>query len=89
MSWSAKFDEPIWVNSKALHTLRDAASYIIALSPRESTKAHWQTAMACLISAAEKGGPLITARIAMLKAINAGLPELPPEPRRNAAKRYH
>jgi hypothetical protein len=88
MSWSAKFDEPIWVNGKALNTLRDAASHIIALSPRETTNAHWHTAMTCLISAAEKGGPLMMARIAMLKAINAGKPELP-EPTRKTAKRYH
>ncbi len=44
--------------------------------------------MECLISAAEKGGIVMMARIAMLRALNHGDPDPTPAPRRKRAKRY-
>jgi hypothetical protein len=41
---------------KPLRTLRDAANHVIALPAPETKRQYWQTAMACLLSAAEKGG---------------------------------
>ena len=70
MSWSLEFDLPIELaKGKSLLTLRDAANHIIALPPRETKRQHWQTAIACLLSAAEKRGPLMMARIAVMQAL--------------------
>jgi hypothetical protein len=44
--------------------------------------------MEFLISAAEKGGIVMMARIAMLRALNAGKPDPEITPRRKCAKRY-
>ena len=72
MSWSMRFDEPIRLDSKALRTLRDAAEHVIALPPEETKQAQRQTAMSCLLAAAERKGPVTIARIAMLKALANG-----------------
>jgi hypothetical protein len=71
-----------------LRTLRDAGVYILALSPAEAEREHWQIAMEFLISAAEKGGIIMMARIAMLRALNAGKPDPEITQRRKRAKRY-
>lgn len=87
MSWSLQFDVPIEiVKGKSLRTLRDAANHIIALPPRETRQQHWQTAMACLLSAAEKRGPLMMARVAMVQALGNG--KAPPSERLRVAKNY-
>jgi hypothetical protein len=44
--------------------------------------------MECLISAAEKGGIVMMARIAMLRALNHADPDPAPTPRRKRAKSY-
>jgi hypothetical protein len=76
MSWSLKFDEPIALTKgKSLRTLRDAANHIIALRALESTQEHWQTARGCLLSAAEEGGLVMMARIAMVRALHADKPD--------------
>ena len=73
MSWSLKFDEPIEVGKgEVLRTLRDAGDHIIALSPSETKQPHWHTAVACLLSASEKRGSVVIARIAMMHALNSG-----------------
>jgi hypothetical protein len=71
-----------------LRTLRDAGVYILELPPAEAEREHWQIAMEFLISAAEKGGIVMMARIAMLRALNAGKPDAEITPRRKRAKRY-
>jgi hypothetical protein len=87
MTWKAPFDEPIRLaNGKALRTLQDAAHHIIALPPRETDQPQWQTAMSCLLAAAERRGPLMIARIAMIKALGNSAKATPSE--RRAAKRY-
>jgi hypothetical protein len=54
----------------------------------EAESAHWQIAMEFPISAAEKGGIVMMAHIAMLRALNHGDPDPAPAPRRKRTKRY-
>ena len=49
---------------------------------------HRQIAMEFLISAAENGGIVMMARIAMLRALNHGDPDPAPAPHRKRAKAY-
>jgi hypothetical protein len=89
MSWSHEFDEPIELaKGKPLRTLREAAEHITALPRAVSELEHWQTAIACLIAAAEKRGIVMMARIAMLQALQAERPQPAPAPRKKPAKRY-
>ncbi|WP_024512081.1 hypothetical protein [Bradyrhizobium sp. ARR65] len=82
MSWFIEFDEPIELGKgKPLCTLRDAANYITALPRAVAELEHWQTAIACLIAAAEKRGIVMRARIAMMQAPQAGKPQPAPPPR--------
>jgi hypothetical protein len=81
--WSRQFVDPIPTGDGGeLRTHRDAGVYILALPPAEAEREHWQVAMEVLISAAEKGGVVMMARIAMLRALNHGDPDLAPAPRR-------
>lgn len=73
---------------KRPRTLREAADHIIALPPKETKLEHWQTAMACLLSAAEKDGPAMMARIGVVRALGVGESAAPTTPRKKAAKRY-
>jgi hypothetical protein len=89
MSWSIKFDEPIALaKGKSLRTLRDAGEYVAALPKRHSGLPHWRLAAQCLLSAAEKRGLVMMARIAMVQALSHGEEELAPAPRRKRAKAY-
>jgi hypothetical protein len=67
-------------------TLRQAGEYIAALPASEQRQAHWQTATEILLMAAERRGPLMHARIGMLRALNHGQPNSPTAPRRKSAK---
>jgi hypothetical protein len=51
-------------------TLRDGAGYIMKLPKAEQNLEAWQTAVEALIMAAENRGPLMHARIGMLRALN-------------------
>jgi hypothetical protein len=86
--WSRQFDDPIPTGDGELRSLRDAGVYILALPPAEAEREHWQVAMECLISAAEKGGIVMMAHIAMLTALNAGKPDPQITPPRKRARRY-
>jgi hypothetical protein len=69
--WSRAFDEPIQPpKGKALVTLRDAASYVMALPGKTRQSDEWQAAIEALLMAAEDRGPLMHARIGMLLALN-------------------
>ncbi len=71
MPWSRAFDEPIKPpKGKALVTLRDAASYIMALPGKTRQADDWQAAIEALLMAAEDRGPLMHARIGMMRALN-------------------
>jgi hypothetical protein len=62
-------------------TLKDAADYITKLPKAEQNRPEWQTAIHCLIGAAEGRDFLMHARIGVLKALNAGKPNPDVTPR--------
>jgi len=87
MSWSARFHYPILLpGGEHISTLREAGDYIIALPESEHALAHWQTAMRCLIEAAENDGIVMMAEIAMRRALYPGQPKPAPKPRLKRAK---
>lgn len=73
MPWSTPFDDPIgFRGGRRLHTLQEAADFIMQLPEAEQHEPRWQTAIEMLINAAETGGGwLLFARIGMLRALNA------------------
>ena len=73
MPWSAPFDDPITLRGGgSLVTLQQAADHVMALPEKVQREAHWQTAVANLINAAETGGGwLMFARIAVMRALDA------------------
>jgi hypothetical protein len=68
--------------------LRQAGEYITALPAREHGKPHRQTAMRCLIDAAERGGIVMLADIATRRALGHGRARPAPAPRKKTAKSY-
>jgi hypothetical protein len=60
----------------------------MALPKAEQNKPHWQTAAECVLMAAEGRGPMLHARVGVLRAMNHGKPEPAKEPRRKAVKKY-
>ena len=69
--WSREFDDPIPLSrGRHLVTLKDAANYITRLPKVEHDAKKWQTAIEALIMVAEGRGPLMHARIGMLRALN-------------------
>jgi hypothetical protein len=71
MPWSTPFEDPIDLpKGRQLVTLQDAATYIMKLPKAEQALAEWQAATEALIMAAESRGPLMYARIGMLRAMN-------------------
>jgi hypothetical protein len=69
--WSRPFDDPIPVpDGRQLLTLKDAADYVMKLPKAEQDLEEWQTAIHCLIGAAEHRDFLMHARIGMLRALN-------------------
>ncbi len=85
--WSRYFDDPILAGDVELRTLRDAGIYVLALPPAQAEREHWQVAIEQLISAAEQGGIVMMARIAVLKALNHSAPDPAPAPRRPKRKK--
>ncbi|MDB5616602.1 hypothetical protein [Tardiphaga sp.] len=70
MSWDLRSPDPIPVSGrKPLETLCDAGAYITALPAETHSTPSWQTAIDCLPLAADKGGPVEFARLAMEKAL--------------------
>jgi hypothetical protein len=51
-------------------TLHDAADYIMKLPKAEQDLEEWQAAVEALIMAAEDRGPMMHARIGVLRALN-------------------
>jgi hypothetical protein len=81
MAWFKRFDDPIILpDGRKLLTYRDAAEYITALPKAEHGAADWQVAMETLLLVAERDGPEMLARIAVMKALNRHLkPTLAPQ----------
>ena len=70
-AWARPFDDPILLDGRELLTLRDAADFIMKKLPKaEQDLEEWQTAVGCLIGAAEGRDFLMHARIGMLTALN-------------------
>jgi hypothetical protein len=68
--WYVHFREPILTPKGALLiTLRDAGDYITRLPKAEHDTKAWQTAMHCLLQAADSGGPTDFARLGMMQAL--------------------
>jgi hypothetical protein len=69
--WSRAFEDPIPLpRGRQLVTLKDAADYVMKLPKAEQNQKEWQAATEALIMAAEGRGPLMHARIGMLRALN-------------------
>jgi hypothetical protein len=86
IDWSRPFDAPIpLLDGRALATLEDAGRYVAALPKAQQKKPHWQTATRELLIAAERGGIVMLAEIAMRQALAHGKPEPPPK---KAVKKY-
>lgn len=89
MSWPRTFDDPIMLpEGRTLRTLRDAGEYVAALPKAEHDKPHWQTAAHELMTAAERGGILMMAEIAMRQAIAHGRPRSSAAPRKKAVRKF-
>jgi hypothetical protein len=71
MSWSRALEDPIPLpRGRQLVTLKDAAAYIMKLTKAEQHLDEWQAATEALLMAAEDRGPLMHARIGLLRAPN-------------------
>ena len=69
--WKRPFEDPIDLpKRRRLVTLQDAADYILKLPKAEQGVPEWQAATEALIMAAEGRGPLMHARIGVLRALN-------------------
>jgi hypothetical protein len=89
MSWSRAFDAPIPLPDGAeITTLREAGEYITALPAAEHNKPHWQIATQHLMAAAERGGIVMLADIALRQALTHQRPRPERAPRKKPAKRY-
>lgn len=83
MSWILRFPEPIVVpRGKPLVTLRHAEAYVAALPADQHDSPVWQTAIDCLLLAADKGGPIEFARLGLVQVL---CPK--PEPTYHSAKK--
>jgi hypothetical protein len=71
MAWSLKFANPILLpNGKKLTSLREAGEHIAKLPQTEHDSKERQTAMHCLLQAADHGGPVDFARIGVMQALH-------------------
>jgi hypothetical protein len=69
--WAREFDEPIpGPKGRQLVTLRDAAEYIQKLPRAEQDLEEWQAAVEALLLVVELNGPIMVARIGILRALN-------------------
>ena len=69
--WKRPFEDQIDLprGRRRLVTLQDAADYILKLPKAQQDLEQWQTATEALIMAAEGRGPLMHARIGVMKAL--------------------
>lgn len=87
MAWFKRFHDPIILpDGRTLLTLRDAPEYITAPPKAEHDAADWQVAMGTLLLVAERDGPEMLARIAVIKALNRNTQKATPAPQRRSAK---
>jgi hypothetical protein len=85
MSWDRPFDQPVpHPEGPPAQTLRDAADYIRKLPLLERDAQQWRLAVQMLIDAAEDRGPMLFARMGMVRALEAHV-ERTPAPERQGA----
>jgi hypothetical protein len=69
--WSKLFEDPISSpGGRQLVTLLDAGEHISTLPRKETQSDHWQAAIEALLMAVDGHGPLLHARVGMLRALN-------------------
>src|SRR6202051_1359901 len=69
--WQRPFDDPIPLpRGRQLVTLQDAGTFITKLPKAEHDAPDWQAAMEALLLVAELGGPMMFARIGVMRALN-------------------
>jgi hypothetical protein len=72
MSWDRPFAQPVPLpEGPPAQTLRDAADYIRKLPQPERDGPEWRLAVQMLIDAAEDRGPMLFARIGIVRALEA------------------
>jgi hypothetical protein len=87
--WSRSFDDPIALpDGQTLVTLGAAGHYIAGLPEKVQHQPEWQAAAEALLLVAERGGPMMLARIGVMRALNAGKPDPEITPRSKNTKRY-
>src|ERR1700722_1094606 len=70
MSWDRPFAQPVPLPSgPPARTLRDAANYIKTLSKPERDTPEWRLAVQMLIDVAEDRGPMLFAKMGILRAV--------------------
>ena len=77
MPWSRPFEDPILLlDGREIPTLSDARAYILDLPESDQQAEEWQAAVEALIMAADGNGPLLHARVGLLRALNRHQPVL-------------
>ena len=72
MSWDRPFAQPVPLpKGPPAQTLRDAADYIRNLPQPEREGQEWRLAIQMLIDAAEDRGPMLFARMGIVRALEA------------------
>lgn len=78
MSWDRPFPQPVPLPAgPPARTLRDAADYIRHLPGPERDRQEWRLAVLMLIDAAEDRGPMLFARMGLIRALEIGIEGLP------------
>lgn len=87
MSWDRPFAQPVPLPGKPpAQTLRAAADYVRDLPQPERDRPEWRLAVQMLIDAAEDRGPMLFARMGIVRALEANV-ETAPGPKRKSARR--
>ena len=87
MSWDRPFDQPVPLpEGPPAQTLRDAADYIRKLSQLERDGQEWRLAVQMLIDAAEDRGPMLFARMGIIRALETHAERTPGPERRGVGQ---
>ena len=74
MSWDRPFAQPVPLpKGPPAQTLRDAADYIRTLPQPERERQEWRLAIQMLIDAAEDRGPMLFARMGIVRALETSI----------------
>lgn len=84
MSWSARFIDPIELpGGGKLKTLSDARAYLLKLPKARHGDGAVQTAIECVMMAAEGRGPMMHAEAALHQMLHGRPVQPPPDPARD------